>query len=283
MDMVEFFAKVEATFLAKFNESAIVAHAGDKGENREEILSEFLTEHLPNRYGVVKGEIITRDGRISHSADIIIYDALNCPVLYRGRTAILPIEGVYGIIEVKSKLSKAALVDDMRKIQSFKQLTPRDLGIVQQEGQFKLHRASRPFGAIFAFGLSDNSAESLAANYVEEHARIHDVNFFTNIVCVLGSGLLLHYDKINLDQGERTPLIDTDEFVDLVLQGQKRAAAKEQTPEILLELVPRTLGDRAFGRFFVLLLITLERLTLNVPDLGRYIDPSLPVQIRRNL
>jgi hypothetical protein len=57
---------------------------------------------------------------VSHSADIIIYDAIDCPVLYRGSTAVLPIEGVYEVIEVESQLSRAALLEDM-KIEAFNQ------------------------------------------------------------------------------------------------------------------------------------------------------------------
>ena len=44
------------------------------GENREVLLREFLAEHLPRRYGVAKGEIVTRQGDQSHSADVIVYD-----------------------------------------------------------------------------------------------------------------------------------------------------------------------------------------------------------------
>ena len=36
-----------------------------------------------------------------------------------------------------------------------------------------------------------------------------------------------------------------------------------------------------FGRFFVYLLIVLERMRLGVADLGRYLDPDMPMAIRR--
>ena len=83
MDMPEFFAKVEATLLAKFQMAGAIAHAGDKGENREEILRDFLARHLPGRYGITKGHVVTRDGSLSHSADIIIYDSLVAPFYIR--------------------------------------------------------------------------------------------------------------------------------------------------------------------------------------------------------
>ena len=72
------FSSIEATILARFREAGFVKHAGDKGDNREHILRDFLAEHLPRRYGVAQGEIITKTGERSHSADIIVYDAINC-------------------------------------------------------------------------------------------------------------------------------------------------------------------------------------------------------------
>ena len=108
------FASIEQTMLARFREAGFIKHAGDKGENREHILREFLAAHLPKKYGVAKGEIVTKDGRHSHSADIVIYDAINCPILYSEKTAIIPIEGVFGIIEVKSSLSKPEFVGAAR-------------------------------------------------------------------------------------------------------------------------------------------------------------------------
>ncbi len=156
-DIKESFGYVENTLLDRFKQAGFVQHAGDKGENREKILREFLSEHLPKRYGVTKGEILTKHGKRSHAADIIIYDAENCPVLYVGETAILPVEGVYGIIEVKSTLSKTELVDALGKIESFKNLAPQDLSIIQTREYVTLHRPTRPFGAVLGFQLGSNS------------------------------------------------------------------------------------------------------------------------------
>jgi hypothetical protein len=176
MDMAEFFSHMEEGIAARSRQAGFVAHAGDRGENREEVLRDFLSGHLPKRYGVVKGEVVTKEGLHSHAADVIIYDSVNCPVLYSGQTAVVPIEGVYGVIEVKSRLSKQELQDAASKIESFKRLAPRDLSVIQTREYVTLHRPSRPFGMILAYELADNSLESLTANLEEEHRRIHDVN-----------------------------------------------------------------------------------------------------------
>ena len=280
MDMVDFLAKVEATLLAKFNESSVISNPTDKGDNREEFLRRFLSDHLPSRYGVAKGQIVTKDGALSHSADIIVYDKINCPVLFQGNTSILPVEGVYGIVEVKSHLSKQELLDAMTKIESFKRLAPRDLSLVETREYITLHRPSRPFGAVFSYSLAGNSLGSLAANFLECHARIHDVNYFTNLACVLGTGLV-NYEKADLGTGQKSLLLGTDEFVDVVLLAEKRQRTGEPPPEVHVRVIADAAADKSFGRFFVYLLILLSRMKVGVPDLGRYLDPDLPQQIVR--
>lgn len=273
-------SSIEATMLARFREAGFIKHAGDKGENREHMLREFLAKHLPKKYGVAKGEIVTKSGQHSHSADIIIYDAVNCPILYSEKTAVVPIEGVFGIIEVKSTLSKAEFIGAARQIESFKRLAPRELGIIQTREYVTVHRPSRPFGIVLGFDLADNSLESLSDNWKELNREIHDVNYFTNFACVLGQGLL-RYEKVNLSLGDKTLLIDTDEFVNLVLTQQKKEKNGEPHDEIILRIIIENVKDGTFGRFFIYLLILLSRMKINVPDLGQYVDPDLPLTVVR--
>jgi hypothetical protein len=280
MDVTELFQRIEATLVARYNEAAAVKHMGDRGENREAVLREFLSEHLPNRFGVAKGEVVTRSGRQSHSADIIIFDAAYAPVLYAGDTLIVPIEAVYGIIEVKSKLSKAEFRDASQKVQAFKQLAPRELSVIQTREYMTMHRPSRPFGMIFAFDLADNSLASLDQNWEERNKEVHDVNFFENLIVILGAGLLA-FEMVDLTAGERHALLDTDEFVNYMLTEDKRARNNEPATGRLVRRVIEDRGAETFGRFFVYLLLALERLRLGVVDLGRYIDPDLPFAIRR--
>lgn len=280
MEINEFFGHIEETMLAKFRQAGFIQHAGDKGESRESILRRFLATHLPKRYGVTKGEIITKDGKHGHAADMIIYDVENCPILYAENTAILPIEGVYGLIEIKSRLSKREFLDAVSKIESFKRLAPRDLSVIETREYVTVHRPSRPFGIILGYQLDGNSLGSLSENWEQENKRIHDVNFFVNLVSVMGEGLL-RYEKANLSRGEKEPLLDTDQFVNLVLTIKKRLAEREPVDEIVLRIVQEKLEMRTFGRFFLYLLIMLSRMRLGVPDLGRYLDPDLPMMITR--
>jgi hypothetical protein len=69
--------------------------------------------------------------------------------------------------------------------------------------------------------------------------------------------------------------------VNLVLTAHKRTASNEPQDEIKLRVVEEAAGQRSFGRFLVYLLIMLARMKLAVPDLGRYLDPSLPLMVVR--
>ena len=280
MDVSELFRQHEATITARARQAGIVKHPGDRGGNREEILRTFLSEQLPRKYGVTKGEVVTKSGVHSHSADVLIYDAINCPILYVGDTHVLPIEGVYGVIEVKSGLSKAEFGDAVGKIEAFKRLAPRDLTVIRTREGATVHRPSRPFGVVFAFDLVDNSLDSLLENWHEANVAIHDVNFMANLIAVLGEGLLL-VEHVDWSLGQIGPLLDTDAFVRLMLTHEKRTAAGEPPLDVQTREVIERTGENTFGRFLVYLLMMLEQLKLGIPDLGQYIDPNLPMTIHR--
>ncbi len=272
--LADLFKLIEQSLSADLERAGFINHSGDKGENREEILREFLEKHLPERYGVTKGEIITKSGDVSHSADIIIYDKVDCPILYAGKTTIVPIEGVYGIIEVKSRLPKAELADCASKIAAFKNLAPRDLAVISTRDYVTVSRPSRPFGMVIGYQLDGNSLDSLQKNLKDICNSVYTVNNFVNLVVVLNRGLLW-WEHVSLAKGEKHHLLDTDKFVDLILQFQDA----EKPEGELLRIVCETPSGSSFGRFFVYLLIVLRGMKLNPPDLAAYIDPDLGVTI----
>lgn len=92
---------------------------------------------------------------------------------------------------------------------------------------------------------------------------------------------MIYYEKADLESGQRSLLLDTDEFVQLVLTSQKRKEHNEPPAQVFTSLIADEAGDNSLGRWFVYLLIVLARLKLGVPDLGRYIDPDLPPVIIR--
>jgi hypothetical protein len=131
--------------------------------------------------------------------------------------------------------------------------------------------------------LSDNSLDSLLNNWKTENDRIEAVDLFTNLVAVLNEGVL-HFENANLSWGRKTPLLDTDEYVNLILERivPSEDPHHEQLDEIVIRLVKEELGGKTFGRFFVYLLLMLSNMRLAPPDIGQlFFDPSIPRAIPR--
>ncbi len=103
----------------------------EHGNVAEDIFRKYLASFLPRKYGVAKGHIITRsltyEGPLEEW-DILIYDALEAPVLYvrdgSGGTPRLgiPVQHVYGVVEVKATLNQAnsrKVTNKLLKLRSF--------------------------------------------------------------------------------------------------------------------------------------------------------------------
>lgn len=97
------------------------SHRLSAGENREDLVSDFLTAHLPKRFGVSSGMVISHDGIFSNQADLVVVDDQNNSPLYaQSRNKLWPIEAVYALIEVKTTLHPADIADAVAKGRRFK-------------------------------------------------------------------------------------------------------------------------------------------------------------------
>lgn len=105
-----------------------VPHRGQAGGEGEAIVRQFLNDHLPGRYRATAGFIIDKADAMSGHVDVIVYDALNCPV-YRTSTEgmIIPNDNVAAVIEVKFQLTTTTLDDALDKIHEVKNLTKTPL------------------------------------------------------------------------------------------------------------------------------------------------------------
>ena len=88
------------------------------GHEAEAVLRAWFRRFLPKRFGVAKGAIIT--SRLDYDGpqeewDVILYDALNSPVLFSSGPAgtseqkrAIPVEHVRGVVEVKASLNPSS-------------------------------------------------------------------------------------------------------------------------------------------------------------------------------
>ena len=111
----------------KRGQSELLRHPLEKGLGIEESLRNLLRTFLPRKFGVAKGKIANSEGDMGKQLDVIIYDALDCPSLFvdENQNQILPIERVYGAIEVKTTLDATNLDDAFRNLKSVHDLKER--------------------------------------------------------------------------------------------------------------------------------------------------------------
>jgi hypothetical protein len=98
-------------------------HHLSAGENREDLVKKFLQSHLPERFGVSSGIIVSPEGAFSNQADLVVVDKFNnSPIYPNYKNKLWPVEAVYALIEVKTNLSPSNLSDAIAKGQRFKKL-----------------------------------------------------------------------------------------------------------------------------------------------------------------
>lgn len=98
-------------------------HRPSAGANREDLVERFLVEHLPKRFGVSTGLLISHDGLLSNQADLVVVDQINNAPLYgTARNKLWPVECVYSLIEVKTSLGPSDISDSVAKGRRFKTL-----------------------------------------------------------------------------------------------------------------------------------------------------------------
>lgn len=102
---------------------ASVQHRGLKGNLNEVAFADWLRNYLPRTLEVSTGEIIDSFGGRSRQADVVIYDAATTPrFLSRSGINVVPIEPVYGVIEVKTYLNKEEIENCFQNMDSTKKL-----------------------------------------------------------------------------------------------------------------------------------------------------------------
>lgn len=211
MDIQKVFREISKKLFHDFSISAQISHNGNIGTYRENALKEFLENgRLPKRFGIGTGEIVGHISNVSRQSDLIVFDQLdNIPLLYDSQIQVYPIDCVYGIVEVKSQLSKTKLFEGLENIKSVKQLSPKDN--ITKKFMFMSETTPRPkpFGFIFAYSLSGNSLDSLVKN-LKEWEEKNAPEFWPNLIIVLGEGIIYHSPKSSFSKAIFSESINED-------------------------------------------------------------------------
>ncbi|HWP91497.1 MAG TPA: DUF6602 domain-containing protein [Thermodesulfobacteriota bacterium] len=105
INYTKFLEAVGAEFQARISKAKYYKHPTGVGDALEDIVREYLRQILPERFSVDRGKIFDSEGRLSREFDIIISERFDVvPMMALAGRRIIPVEAVYGVIEVKSRL-----------------------------------------------------------------------------------------------------------------------------------------------------------------------------------
>lgn len=196
MNVKLLYRQVAKKLISDFKISSQFKHQGSTGTFREDALKTFLLSgRLPEKYGIGSGEVIGPNSEVSRQSDLVIYDRLNCPVLlFEESVQIFPSDAVYGVIEVKSRLTKQKLNEGLENIAAFKRLVPKERAVQRNALIQMTYNKPRPFGIIFAYSLGGNSLDSLTKNLREFEAN-NDPDLWPNMIVILDEGIIRHNNK----------------------------------------------------------------------------------------
>lgn len=100
-------------------------HGATKGASNESVVRKFLQSRLPRSIGVTNGQVVDSRGGISKELDAILYDRERTPMLFTSADEAhntVPVEGVVGVVEVKTRLTKRDLDGVLENCRSVKKL-----------------------------------------------------------------------------------------------------------------------------------------------------------------
>jgi hypothetical protein len=167
-----------------------IAHAGEKGRNNEAVIREFLSRHLPERYKVSTGKVVSANGQLSQQVDVIIHDRWHTPGLKLAKEwSIVPIESVRAVVAVKTTLDRGTLREGMDNIRSVRCL-PRSAALLGTAGGTGANKILRPRGLIFGFQSGWATHDGLRAAFVDLLGDVDD-SVRPNAVCALEQAFLV--------------------------------------------------------------------------------------------
>jgi hypothetical protein len=173
----------------------------DSGVGVEEIFRDELEQLLPKRYQVTTGVVSDRRGYTAGHCDAVIFNDLWFPAIKSGATPQsrrrhIPIEGVYGVVEVKQSLSAKTLDEAMEKLVTCHRLhrpaTSKDRITENRETGSCMHAISNPlYSCVFAVELGKKADfQGLITRFVEVNRMLKRAEMVRALV-VLGKGSVL--------------------------------------------------------------------------------------------
>ncbi len=204
VDVTKVYSGIRQIFLANYDTvygKEQAQHHGTRGSLYEQLLRDFLGEFLPQCFYLGSGQVLAsssaldKDGlpyRLSQQMDIVIFDALNHPLLLP-KYELFPLEGTLAVIQVKSILDKRELFKAFDNVASAKSLkseeattvlcVPIQVHVEAEAKTYDLRDMPASLGVIFALESSVPPQDLL--QHWRSWNTSHGVDSRTDMICVL--------------------------------------------------------------------------------------------------
>jgi len=228
----------------------------DSGPGLEDIVREEIRHICPHRYSVQRGVINDSSGRTAGDFDVILFNDLWFPAVKSGATPEsrrihLPIEGVYGIVEVKQSLDYKRLDDAMHKLVTGHRLhRPRTYAnrlVENRDLDSCFHGLTNPlYSAVLATDLAEGAdLDKLVERFFDINKSLKRLEVI-RALCVLGHGTVtwVFWD----DNGDLRPtLFMRDDLFHPIIPSYHKSPPAESAfyvlmSDILLHLYHVVLG-----------------------------------------
>lgn len=231
-NLKQYFIAQASNMQNDFISSNPTGHPTDTGENREELLVNFLNNHLPAKYEALKGgKIFDSNGNVSEQVDIIVYDKNTPQLKERARTLFMS-EGVGAAIEIKPNIDKSSLKEALDKIESFKKplkslITPITISEVK----------NNVYSGIFAYKTS-MTADEIKALVLERYKDL-EIGLCVDFVCVNNKFIIIKnigdwvYTKPDGTENKIEEKFVIGDFKELTLYKLLMLISKEISPNYL--------------------------------------------------
>jgi len=193
----DYLKSLKAHILIDFKNSELFSHNLLKGENNECILIERLRKYLPLKYNICSGKVFDSNNMLSDQIDIIISDNFhNSELINLPKAKIIPAEVVYGVISVKTNLTKQEIKGSKKKkgvcdnISSVKKLLKTPPLPLRVGGARTNFGYDPTLGIVFAY-KSNLSIYQIAKYIEEENGRLGFIAQ-VDLVYVFNKGLIIN-------------------------------------------------------------------------------------------
>jgi hypothetical protein len=237
------FRYYQAQIISDYERTKDLKHPRDMGNARENILRSFLKDsgYLPKRYAVseLSVRVVSTTGHTSNEIDIALFDPIDSLTLMKreGVYEAHPIESVFGVIQVKSNLTKKELRSGLKNLASFKKLDRPNSTPIAFQAFNPTPLSKRGFAVLFAY-KSDMAWKDIVKE-LEAFAHENPPRNWPNAVFIMDRGFFLFGQK---DSRAFFKNEEIEQICDLQMYGypDREGFSLYQFQSLLLELLRST-------------------------------------------